>query len=265
MGINWATTTNGGLWSGPVTVRLLSDPEVQLREGSGAGQTPYWDLSSDGVTYDGAGNPQQYVYEVTFQGEAHDTSLSINPPPGNATWNQLQISQGGQTVPAPNPVFTSETNGTEGTSQHDASIAMTPSGSYVMVWTQDTTDSAGDFSNQNIYYRTFTESTDTAGPQVAAWSAADSTSDDKTIDQNERVSSNNGLQNVVVSFDENMLVYDDATVAAAKIQRMRTWRRANPFPTASSKSSIASRTRKITACCSTPSGCRARSPLSSTA
>ena len=231
VGINWATEANGGVWAGPVTVRLLSDQQVIAQEGTGApGQTPYWDLLSDGVSFDQAGNPQQYVYEVTFQGEAHDTSLSINPPPGSTTWNTLQINNGSQTVPAPDPVFTSETNGTPGTLQHDASIAMTPNGDYVVVWTQDTTDSAGDPSNQNIYYRTFSESTDTAGPQVANWMAPDSTSDDKIVDQNSRVTTDSGLQNIVILFDENMLVYSDATLSAAKAQRDALVKAGKPVP-----------------------------------
>ena len=146
--------------------------------------------------------------------------LSIVPQPDNPKWNQLQIKQGSNTVPAPDPQFPVETYGTAGTSQNNASIAMTPSGNYVMVWTQDTTDSTGYYSsNQNIYYRTFNESTDTAGPQVASWAAPDSTSDDKIVDQDARVSTANGVQNIVISFDENMLVYDDATLNAAKAQR----------------------------------------------
>ena len=36
VGINWPTKDNQGSWLGPVTVRLLSDQEVQEREGSGA-------------------------------------------------------------------------------------------------------------------------------------------------------------------------------------------------------------------------------------
>ena len=155
VGINWATTANGGVWEGPVTVRLLSDQEVELRAGIGSpSQTPtYWDLSQDGVTFDGTGTPQQWVYEVTFQGEAHDTSMSLEPSAGKHDLEPACRSTSAvRRCRRPIPCLSSETTGTEGTLQHDASIAMTPDGSYVEVWTQDTTDSVGDFSNQNIYY-----------------------------------------------------------------------------------------------------------------
>ena len=56
--------------------------------------------------------------------------------------------------------------GNAGTSQYDPSIAMTSSGSFVEVWTQDTLTTAGYNSNTNLYFRTFQESTDTAGPLV---------------------------------------------------------------------------------------------------
>ncbi len=264
VGINWATEANGGVWAGPVTVRLLSDQQVIAQEGTGAGTDAVLGPVSDGVSFDQAGNPQQYVYEVTFQGEAHDTSLSINPPPGSTTWNTLQINNGSQTVPAPDPVFTSETNGTPGTLQHDASIAMTPNGDYVVVWTQDTTDSAGDPSNQNIYYRTFSESTDTAGPQVATWMAPDSTSDDKIVDQNSRVTTDSGLQNIVISFDENMLVYDDATLSAAKAQRDALVKAGKPVPDSVTEILDSVTNTENYDSCSTASSCRARSSVSST-
>ena len=102
-------------------------------------------------------------------------------------------------------MFIAETNGTAGTPQNNASIAMTPDGSFVEVWTQETTDSPGDPTNQNIYYRTYQESTDTAGPEVAEWLTPDQTQ----IDPSEAVYSSDGLQHIVISFDVPML--DNAT------------------------------------------------------
>ncbi len=66
------------------------------------------------------------------------------------------------------PQFGTETGANPGTSQHDASIGMTPDGDYVIAWTQDTLDSTlSGVTNQNIYFRQFNESTDTHGPKVA--------------------------------------------------------------------------------------------------
>ena len=39
------------------------------------------------------------------------------------------------------------------------------------VWNEDALTNTGNYSNTNLYFRTFQESTDTAGPQVANWSA----------------------------------------------------------------------------------------------
>ena len=49
-------------YNGPVTVRLMSDQEVLDRQGT------YWDLGPDVDT-------SQYVYEISFMGEVHNTEI----------------------------------------------------------------------------------------------------------------------------------------------------------------------------------------------
>ncbi len=192
LGINWPTEANGGGqngWLGPVTVRLLSDQEIIDREGT------YWDLDPYGVS------TSQYVYEVTFLGEVHNTTITLGPPPGSTDWNQLEIPSGDDTVPAPNPLFVVETSADTGTLQHSSSIAVTPAGNYIVAWTQDTLDSTGFLSNQEIQYRIYTEITDTAGPQVANWYAADGT----IIEDGGTVYDPEELQHIIISFTEAML------------------------------------------------------------
>ena len=83
---------------------------------------------------------------------------------------------------------------------------MTSSGNFVEVWNEDALTNTGSYSNTNLYFRTFQESTDTAGPQVVNWSAPSST----VIDENQSTrSSPTGLKHIVVSFDEEM--FDNAT------------------------------------------------------
>ncbi len=126
------------------------------------------------------------------------------------------------------PQFFTETAASAGTSQHDASIAMTPSGSYVIAWTQDTTDSMGNPSNQNLYFRQFSESTVNAGPQVAELDVPASAIvsptqgvtelDGTVIDPGAAVHVADGMQHLVVSFDTDMLCFDDATLQNAVTQ-----------------------------------------------
>ena len=64
-----------------------------------------------------------------------------------------------------------------------------------------------------MYFRTFAESTDTAGPQVANWFAPGSTmasgENDPIVDENQQVVTSAGLTHIVLSFDKEM--YDNAT------------------------------------------------------
>ncbi len=191
LGINWPTAANSGdraNFDGPVKVRLMSDQEILDRQGT------YWDLGS-------SVNTGEYVYEISLMGEVHNTEITIQPNPGNPQWNQLKIGQ----ADAPPPVFVEMTSAFSGTDQHDSSIAMTPDGSYVIAWTQDTLDSTGFMSNQAIQYYYYHEANDTAGPTVANWFAADGS----IIQDGGTIYDPSGLQHVVISFTEAM--FDNAT------------------------------------------------------
>ena len=91
-----------------------------------------------------------YEFEVDFMGELHDSPVSLSlAPDGN------KLSPDG----TPDPQFVVVQSADPGTTQYATSIAMTNSGSFVEMWNQ------ADFGN-NLFFRTFTESTDTAGPSV---------------------------------------------------------------------------------------------------
>ncbi|MCD4728414.1 MAG: hypothetical protein K8R46_12175 [Pirellulales bacterium] len=195
LGINWPTKENSdnrAFFDGPVKARLMTDQEVLDRQGT------YWDLGP-GV------DTTQYVYEISLMGEVHSTGISIGPNSSNSKWNELKVKSGDKDVPAPAPAFVQITTADPGTEQHDASIAMTPEGSYVIAWTQDTLDSTGFMSDQDIQYRVFTEIADTAGPQVANWYTADGT----IIEDGGKVYDPEGLQHITISCTEAM--YDNAT------------------------------------------------------
>ncbi len=80
-GVNWPYN----FFEGPVTVRLISSAEKTYRDG-----TPY-DLDNVGLFPTIA--PNDYLYEITFQGEVHDTQMFMFitrhnmqvPTPGGST------------------------------------------------------------------------------------------------------------------------------------------------------------------------------------
>ena len=201
LGVNWPLPN----LASPVTCRLMSAAEVQERQGT------HWDtgLASQANTL--------WFFEIDFIGEAHDTTITVAPP--NYPWNNLLLPN---SVPAPAPNFVTETQGSNGTSQHDASIAMTPDGNFVVTWTQDDTDTSGMHSGQSVYYRVYTQSVDTAGPKVADVNASASTGvtiqttsgvlelpGQTVIDPAAAVHVDGGIQHLVVSFDEPM--FDNTT------------------------------------------------------
>ncbi|MCG2682221.1 MAG: S1 family peptidase, partial [Planctomycetales bacterium] len=175
VGINWPEP----MFEGPIDVRLMG--EINDRAGT------YWDVG-------GAGAPW-YFYEVTFQGEVHDTPMRLV-----LMGSSLMVDD----VPAPPPVIFPHTGASAGTPQYNASIGMTPDGDFTIVWTQTELNSMGRGTNQNIYYRRFDEGTDTAGPTVAGIYAPSG----QLIDDNTTVYSANGLRHIVVSLTEAM--YDNA-------------------------------------------------------
>ena len=169
----------------------MSPTEVAVRNGQYPGEAAatYWELP--GVNYQ-----TTYTWEITFLGEVHNSPLAIVYEGGSS----LMVPAGTGTAPADPPLMIDETAGTPGTTDTDASIAMSPNGNFVYVYTQDETNSLGTPTNSNVYFRTFIQSPDTAGPEVAEVLTPAQT----PIDPSSQVSTTNGLQHIVVSFDEPM-------------------------------------------------------------
>ncbi|GAB6165288.1 hypothetical protein JCM19992_12880 [Thermostilla marina] len=205
-GVNWPETA----YDGPVHVRLVSGLEIVDRQG-----TP-WEIR------DGFGNPVDpfgsYVFEVTFQGEVHDTGLTMFP---------IGTARAGGADVAPPDVVLFEA-GTEGTPQTEPSLGVMPDGSFVVAWTQWEQSTDGTYTNKSIYYREFKESVDTAGPIVTDLVAPDGTK----IDDGDVVVTDDGLQYLVVTFDEEMLAYDQATLGWALQERDNALANGLPVPAA---------------------------------
>ena len=234
VGINWPTAQNSnnlGGYPGPINVRLISDQEITEREGT------HWDLTPYGI------DTTQYVYEILFIGEVHNTEMNIVAQPGNPKWNQLMVNQGGTTVAAPDPLFVEETPATPGTYDHDASIGMTANGNFVIAYTQSDQDSFGDASTDQVMFQTYPAVSDsgapvnTVGPTLAGVTAPGATiqsalgvtenSNPPVIDPGGQVKVNTGLQHLVVAFSENMMVYDNTTLSSAESQAT-AWQLAHP-------------------------------------
>ena len=119
------------------------------------------------------------------------------------------------------PEVFEHTTGDPGTVQTDVSIGMEPDGDFVLAWTQyeeftsghglgtSVGQVPGNPSNQNIYFRTFNEDTDTAGPRVTDLIAPDGMRVDPfgTVE--------GPVQQMVLIFDEDLTVFDDETLAWA--------------------------------------------------
>ncbi len=177
------------------------------------------DAGFDGVqvAYDAAGPPDTFV--VTFAG---DSAGEDHPAITLATANDhsaadgdvlllgnivsSETTKGDEPEPA-DPLFFEHTMADEGTVQTGASIGMEPDGDFVVAWTQETTL----FGDNEIFYRRFEEDTDTAGPRVADLVAPDGT---RTVDGG-RFPTTDGLQHLVLTFDEEMLVVADVETQLA--------------------------------------------------
>ena len=103
---------------------------------------------------------------------------------------------------SPKPVIAQELQGMAGTAQDDASIGMTSGGSFVEVWTEQAQTSSGSTSNTNFYFRTFQETTDTAGPLVTDLVDPNPTSGGRLQDGQ---TVTDPLSSLVVDFDSQML------------------------------------------------------------
>ena len=82
------------------------------------------------------------------------------------------------------------------------SIGMEPDGDFTTLYTQQEIYSDGSVANDNIYYRSFDETTDTAGPRVVGLSDESSS----RIVQNAVI--HHPVQYLVLTFDEDMLAGD---------------------------------------------------------
>ena len=204
-GVNWAETT----YEGPIDVRLLSIGEMLARQG-----TP-WEVT------DGFGtpiNPFNFaVFEVTFQGEGHDWPFVLIPNPGAPG-----RAGGADVLP---PAIVQYMAADEGTTQTEASLGVTPEGSFVIAWTQRERSTGGTNSNSTIRYRQFLETLDTAGPIVSDVLAPDG----QAIDGTQLVTPD-GVQYLIINFDEEMLAFDDATLAQAIQQRDQALANGQPVP-----------------------------------
>ena len=181
VGINWPYDH----YEGPIQVRTIGNFEIGERDG-----TP-WDIT--GLLFDPS---QTVIYEVTFQGEVHDTPMTMG-----VSGNTLTIAQN---VPA--SVSTSRYfAGDEGRTQTDVAMDMMPDGSFVVAWTQQEESTSGATANQNIYYRRFAavdrfgNVIDDAGPRIVELMDADG----RWIDNQGAVK--RPAKTVIVSFDEDML------------------------------------------------------------
>ncbi len=196
-GINWNRTDFEGL----IDVRYMTAAEATARNAS------YWPLLDFyGGRVHSINPATQHIWEFTFQGEIHDTSISMvydSNSLANADGDLLDDLG----IPPPEfvgmPVYT--TSGLQtGTVQHNASVAMTADGDFVVVYTEDEKNAFGAVTNQNIYYRFYDESTETAGPTVASVETTDGQSLDGT-----QVYQSDGVTYIVLSMSEKM--YDNAT------------------------------------------------------
>ena len=154
-GVNWPDANDNNFpYEGPVEVRLVSSLEIQQRQGT------YWELEDPfSVWTIGARpvDPQDWVFEITFQGEVHDQFVGVS------ITSSRSAASGNPQMPLDSFYFVS---GTTGTPQFNSDLAMEPDGDFVLSWTQAEQYTIGFTALQNIYVRRFEESTDTAGPQV---------------------------------------------------------------------------------------------------
>ncbi len=206
-GTNYPDNTND--YDGPVYVRTVSTQEildrtVTLSDGSQPWAYP-WDLTT---------LAENAVYEITFQGEVHDSILGMtitanNLNPDDEDFLDLAEYQAADA----------------GTLQTYSSMDIEPDGDFTMVWLQQeeyTYDSDWGYSyatgsaNQNIYYRRFDESTDTAGPNVTDLIDHDGNrlNDGDTID--------GAVRHIILTFDE-ALCSDDPDENPNSVYDLNNW------------------------------------------
>ncbi len=180
-GVEWLPETS---YESSIDVRYVNSSEIDARA-----LTNGWSWGTVGI------DPTiHHVFEVTFQGEAHDDGFSL----------PVQTNSLSPEGVRPDLEVRLITNGNTGTTQQDVSIAAEPDGDFTMLWTQFEEFTSTGISNTNLYYRRFDEITDTAGPRLL----------DLANSQGDGVANGGFIQGytqyVVLSFDENMLAVDPA-------------------------------------------------------
>ena len=168
----------------------------------------------DSVSADG----KTYTFTVTFptaQSPISFVSHSDLRHPGLAGTRTVTLAGAGSSS---TPTALCEYFGFSGTMQYNTSIAMTSSGDFVMVWNEAALTNNGAYTNNNLYFRTFDEGTDTAGPLVTDFilPAADDAGQAKRVNEGDTVTDH--ISTIVVTFDEDMM-----TTGANSVTNVDNW------------------------------------------
>ena len=208
----WPLTT----YLGSVEVRTVySDMANPIWKGSNAVNTAEWN-SRLGTDWDleniyGGLTNNWVVYEVTFLGEVHDSlfSLELAPAGHDMEWDSN---------PCNAPLFNVAVGAEVGIEQTETTIGMEPDGDFTMAWEQWEESTNHLLSNNNFYFRTFDESSDTAGPTVSDTAFADGS----WIRSGVQVTNDTLLYNetdgarIVLTFDEQMKVFSEEEMEWAR-------------------------------------------------
>ncbi len=239
---NIATAINaalGTVWpqlgvpdSGSVQVRDVSGTEITARNGT-EWQVPTAavDAAIPTVTVQPANalanGGAAYLFELIFQGQAHDIPLSIQMfRPNDQQWIGTPTVNNNNTTynwalgGASPPVITlGDFTGNQGTAQYNAALSMSASGDMVAAYTSQAlqtdgltvpTDSSGNAIYSNIYTEQLAESTDTAGPRVVAWTDSNGRDLLPQLGNNAITATGVNSQYFVLGFDEPLQSGDPA-------------------------------------------------------
>jgi len=223
LGANWQLF--GVPLSGSVAVREVSQTEIDDRNGT-EWQVPQVVINDELPTvaipapYVAAFPHQAVIFELVFQGQAHDVPFTLSVVNVNdqqwlvnpATQQQTaSYTQGGA---SPVTVEPGDYTGIQGSSQYNAALTMTSAGSMVAAYTNQAlltdelstpTDAFGNPIYSNIYYEQLPESTDTAGPRVVAFTSANGVDLLPKLGNNNITATGADAQYLVLTFDEPML------------------------------------------------------------
>lgn len=160
-----------------------------------------------GLTVFYTGTP--YQFQITFGGNSAGTdwnqlavllpTVQVPPLPGVVPppFTNTVADGHGNTPQAPQ--FLDYTPGTTPVTTANPSIAVTPDGDYILAWTGYSQFSDGLTANSNVYYRRFTETADTTGPQITGMVDTDGS----LIDNGDTVQL--GTNRIILTFDEQLM------------------------------------------------------------